>query len=85
VIEGEKKSKIPTCVKGEKVKEEFKAAVKDLSGVYGLYVLDLESGYSFGIGEDEVFEAASLINCLLLLECIWRRNRAVLIWIPNIK
>ncbi len=42
--------------------KNFSEATKKLSGVYGLYVADLESGYSFGIEKSTKFEAASLIK-----------------------
>ncbi len=35
---------------------------KTLSGVYGVYIIDLNSDFSFGVHEDEVFKAASLIK-----------------------
>jgi beta-lactamase class A len=35
---------------------------KDLSGVYGLYVARLSNGSNYGINEDEIFQAASLIK-----------------------
>lgn len=40
----------------------FKAETTKLSGVYGLYIIDLNSGFSFGVNENEVFDAASLIK-----------------------
>jgi len=48
--------------KETKIKTQFKNEVKDLSGVYGFYIVDLNSSYSFGLYEDEVFQAASLIK-----------------------
>jgi len=48
--------------KSEKIIQEFGKETEDLSGVYGLYVLDLKSDYSFGVFEDEIFQAASLIK-----------------------
>lgn len=58
VIEGNKVDK----GKSEKVVIKFNALTKDLSGVYGLYVVRLENGSSYGVNEDEIFEAASLIK-----------------------
>lgn len=46
----------------EKIIKEFKSTTANLSGVYGLYVIDLKSEYSFGVYEDETFEAASLMK-----------------------
>jgi len=63
IIEGQdklEKSKMKT--RSETILTEYKEATKDLSGVYGLYVVDLTSGYSFGIAENEEFTAASLIK-----------------------
>ena len=48
--------------KAEKVKSDFGDISEKLSGVYGLYVVDLTSSYSFGLSEKESFEAASLIK-----------------------
>jgi len=48
--------------KSKKVINDFKDATTNLSGVYGLYIVDLESGYSFGVNEKETFQAASLIK-----------------------
>jgi beta-lactamase class A len=44
------------------ITSQFKEETKNLSGVYGLYVVDLSNGYSFGISQDETFTAASLIK-----------------------
>lgn len=59
VIEGDKKS-----LEREKKKEEvisfFNMKTKDLTGVYGLYVVDLNTGFSYGVNESEQFESASL-------------------------
>lgn len=46
----------------EKTKDSFTELTNDLSGVYGLYVIDLESGYSYSLSGNEVYEAASLIK-----------------------
>ena len=45
----------------------FEEKTKNLSGTYTLYVIDLETGYSFGIGEDRVMQAASLIKLPVML------------------
>lgn len=49
-------------VKEEKIISEFKAKTDNLSGVYALYVIDLSTGESFGINDNEVMQAASLIK-----------------------
>jgi len=48
--------------KKESIISQFKAETNKLSGVYGLYVVDLNSGFSFGVNENETFDAASLIK-----------------------
>ncbi len=58
VIEGKKKDKD----KADSVLSTFNEKAKDLTGVYGLYVVRLGSGYSYGAHEKEVFTAASLIK-----------------------
>ncbi len=40
----------------------FKEKTTNLSGVYGLYVVRLENGSSYGVNELEIFEAASFIK-----------------------
>jgi len=63
VIEGDgKAANSKLKAKSEKIVEEFKKATSNLSGVYSLYVVDLRSGFSFGVYEDEIFQAASLIK-----------------------
>lgn len=46
----------------ERVLADFNNEVKNLSGVYGLYIVELTSGDSYGIYEHETFQAASLIK-----------------------
>ena len=46
----------------DEIIKEFNEKVKNASGVYGLYIIDLETGYSYGIRQNEVFQAASLIK-----------------------
>ncbi len=46
----------------EEIISGFKEKTKDLSGVYGLYIVNLKDGFSYGINEDEIFQAASLIK-----------------------
>jgi len=61
----------PIIIRGNKAQEtvnsqeiiaDFKETTKNLSGIYGLSVVDLKTSYAFGIYENEVFEAASLIK-----------------------
>jgi beta-lactamase class A len=40
----------------------FKETTNKLSGAYKLYVVDLDSGFSYGVDEKKVMEAASLIK-----------------------
>lgn len=47
-------------LRANSVIQKFEEATKGLSGVYGLYVLELNGGFSYGIYEDEEFEPASL-------------------------
>ena len=41
---------------------EFNRLTQETSGVYGLYVVSLNTDESYGINEEEVFQAASLIK-----------------------
>lgn len=41
---------------------EFSQLTQSASGVYGLYVVNLNTGETYGVNEDEVFTAASLIK-----------------------
>jgi len=61
VVQGEA---VPTKLREAQkaITDDFKLMTKSLSGVYGIYVVDLTSGVSFGVYENEVFEAASLIK-----------------------
>jgi beta-lactamase class A len=52
--EGERKAKEAISL--------FENKVRPLSGVYGLYVVRLDDASSYGVNEDEIFEAASLIK-----------------------
>jgi len=56
--------------KGKEIVAVFKEKTKGLSGVYGLYVVNLDTGYSFGVNEDEIFEPASL-NKLPVMAAIY--------------
>ena len=48
--------------KSENILSKFEESTDRLTGVYGLYITDLASGHSFGIYENDVFQAASLIK-----------------------
>ncbi len=48
--------------KAESMIGNFNALTKDLTGIYGMYVTDLNNNFSFGIYENENFQAASLIK-----------------------
>src|SRR3989344_3247362 len=58
ILEG-KPSKVEVS---EEVVKRFSEATSEASGVYGLYVIELSDGTSFGISENEPFQAASLIK-----------------------
>ena len=58
--------------KTESAKEYFQSATKDLSGVYGLYVVRLGDGSSYGVNEKEVMQAASLIK-LPVMATVYRQ------------
>ena len=51
-----------TDEKAKKAKEFFEAETKSLSGVYAFYVVRLSGGSSYGVNEDEILQAASLIK-----------------------
>lgn len=59
VIEGNKESQ-KEREKSEEIIREFKKKTRELSGVYGLYVIRLKTGTSYGVSEKEIFEPASL-------------------------
>lgn len=48
--------------KAEEVIKAFKEETRKFSGVYGLYVMKLDSGFSYAVSEREIFQAASLIK-----------------------
>jgi beta-lactamase class A len=64
VLEGESHKNIE---KASSIVSEFTEKTKDLSGVYGLYMVDLNSGFSFGINDHETFQAASLIKLPVMI------------------
>ncbi|MFI5241155.1 MAG: serine hydrolase [Microgenomates group bacterium] len=59
--------------KSEKIISEFKQKTNNLSGVYALEVVDLSSDFTFGIDEDKVIQAASLIK-LPTLAALYRAS-----------
>jgi beta-lactamase class A len=48
--------------KADKVIAQFKSMTNDLTGVYGFRVVDLESGFTYGVNDEEVYTAASLMK-----------------------
>jgi len=48
------------------IEKDFRRLVARAKGVYGIYVVDLDRGDSFGINENEVFPAASLMKLPLI-------------------
>lgn len=58
VIEGNEKE----AEKARKAKSEFVDLTNSYSGVYGLYVVRLVNGSRYGVNEDDVLQAASLIK-----------------------
>lgn len=61
------KERVKDKEKSEKIIDEFKEETRKVSGVYGLYVVNLESGFSFGVYEDEEFTPASLNKLPVML------------------
>lgn len=53
--------------KADQIISDFELKTKNLSGTYALYVIDLSNGYSFGIDENKVMQAASLIKLPVML------------------
>jgi len=51
----------------EGTENKIKELVKDLKGTYGVYVYNLTEKQGFGINQDEVFPAASLIKLPVIL------------------
>jgi beta-lactamase class A len=62
IINKEISGKDPNKEKSEKIIKEFRSATKDLTGIYAFYVVDIKTGYSFGVNENETMDAASLIK-----------------------
>lgn len=59
VIEKDK-GRVKDKEESEKIINQFREKTRNLSGVYGLYVVNLDNGFSYGVYEDEEFEPASL-------------------------
>lgn len=53
--------------KAEEIINLFREKTKDLKGVYAFEVVDIETGFRFGINQKEVMQAASLIKLPLML------------------
>lgn len=51
----------------ESTEKKIRELVKDLKGTYGVYVYNLTEKQGFGINQDEVFPAASLIKLPVIL------------------
>lgn len=64
IIEGPKKTKPRNFDESavNTIRDQFAQETQKLSGVYGFYVVDLTSGYAFGVNENEAFTAASLMK-----------------------
>jgi beta-lactamase class A len=58
IIEGKQKDKN----RADSVIETFNQTTANLTGVYGLYVVRLKNGFSYGVNAKETFTAASLIK-----------------------
>lgn len=68
-IEGDRE-KVDRIKKSYEAISEFGNLTRDVSGVYGLYVLDLgeeSESFSYGVNENEIFQAASLIKLPVML------------------
>lgn len=66
VIEKDKES-LKERQSADEVISLFREKTRVLSGVYGLYVVRLASGFSYGYNEDEIFEPASLNKLPVML------------------
>jgi len=63
VIEGNKQE----AQKTERVKSDFIYLADAYSGVYGFYVIRLGSGSRYGVNENDIFQAASLIKLPVMI------------------
>ncbi len=59
----------------DNIKSDFKNLTSKLTGVYGLYVIDLETGFSFFVNENETYQAASLIKLPLMASMLYESQR----------
>lgn len=53
--------------RSKKITTEFTEITNSASGVWGLYVYDIKNDFSFGVNQDEEFQAASLIKLPLIV------------------
>ncbi len=53
--------------KANEIIKEFEDLTDDLEGIYAFEVIDLSSGFKFGINQNEIMQAASLIKLPLML------------------
>lgn len=61
--------------KSKEIIANFKGETKRFSGVYGFYLIDLESGFGFGVNEKEVFDGASLVKLPVMAAlCLMEEN-----------
>ena len=74
VIEGESK-KLEIQKKSQEVISSFHEKTKNLTGVYGLYVIDINTGFAYGVNENDQFEPASL-NKLAVMAAIFIEEEA---------
>lgn len=51
----------------KKIREEFEEKTKNLSGIYAFYVYDLTRDFEYGVNQNEIMAAASLIKLPLML------------------
>ena len=62
-------------IRSEKITTDFANTTKKLSGVWGLYIYDIENDFSFGVNQDEEFQAASLIK-LPMITMLYEKQEA---------
>lgn len=62
-------SPTPTLIpkKTEEIREEIKTLTAQLKGTYGFFVFNLTTKESYGLSQDEIFTAASLIKLPVIL------------------
>ena len=51
----------------KKIAQSFTEMTRDLTGLYAFYVIDLNTDEEFGVNEDEIMQAASLIKLPVML------------------